>query len=329
MIDFINKHSSYPHGEFILGIDAGGTSTRCLIVNQRGQLVARGRGGPGNTNFVSAASARRSLEQALAAALKLSDGHAAVAVIAGPHLPQDAPEIVARYCAAERILVSNEFEVGLAAGLCKARAWGTLIMSGTGSFCRARNAHGREGYSGGWGPLIGDEGSGYDIAREALIAVARASDGRGDATMLSDILLAELGITGIGELRRILYKPPIKRHAVASLAEAVSRAAAKGDKTAGEILALAGLRLAALAAPVITALFAPNERFPVVLSGGILRGEPLVGAAAATEIRRIRPGADISLSTLEPIAGTAIIGLDAMGIETGPGIISNLKKAQT
>jgi N-acetylglucosamine kinase-like BadF-type ATPase len=249
-----------------------------------------------------------------------------VAVIAGPHLPEDSPEFVTRHARAAKVLISNEFEAGLAAGLGKAAGWGVLVMAGTGSFCKGRNKSGQEQYSGGWGPLIGDEGSGYDIGREALIAVARASDGRVRPTALAEALLSELRIEGLSELRRLLYRPPLKRSKIAALARPVSEAAANGDETAKEILGRAGVKLASLCAPVVRSLFPDGARFPVILSGGILRGEPLVAATAAAEIRKIHAGAEISVSALEPLAGTIIIGLEAAGIPVGPEIISNLSK---
>jgi N-acetylglucosamine kinase-like BadF-type ATPase len=309
---------------YVLGIDAGGTSTRCAIADLSGQIVSMGIGGPGNTNFVTAASARKSLEGAVKKALASMSGRIKAAVVAGPHLPKETSGIVSQLTGADKVLMIDEFSAFLTAGIGHSGGCGVVLMAGTGSFCKGRNHSGQEKYSGGWGPLIGDEGSGYDIGREALCAVARASDGRGNRTLLTDILLAHARLTDLGELRRLLYRPPIRRHQVAALAACVSEAAAKGDEVAGDILVTAGRRLAALAAPVVNSLYEEGEVFPVVLSGGVLRGEPRVAAVAREEIRRVRPRADVFVSPLEPMAGTLILGLESIGAQTGPKTIEKL-----
>src|SRR5438128_1339137 len=82
---------------------------------------------------------------------------------------------------------------------------GIVIVSGTGSIAYGRNANGEAARAGGWGHMIGDEGSGYWIGREALTAVMRAADGRGPATGLSDDILAYFQVTDVSHLPRIVY----------------------------------------------------------------------------------------------------------------------------
>jgi N-acetylglucosamine kinase-like BadF-type ATPase len=314
--------------EKILGVDAGGTSIRCVISDFAGNILSQGAGGPANINFITSAAARRGFEQALSSALKTTDDHLTAAVIAGPHLPEELAGIISRYAAVDKVIIVDEFTAALAAGLCRAREWGIALMSGTGSFCKGRNSSGDERYAGGWGPLVGDEGSGYDIGREALFAVTRAFDGRAAETLLTEMLLFHFEIRKVAELKRILYRPPLRRHKIAALSKLVSDAAARGDEVAKEILNLAGHRLAELAAPVIRSLFEDGEYFPLILSGAVLRGESIVASAARADLQKIRENANIIVSPLEPVAGTLIIGLDALGISITTEIGENLKHAQ-
>ena len=82
---------------YVLGIDAGGSHTRCQIADEGGGIAAFGQGGPANTNFVSSRAAQNAVEHALSCALKSFDRPIDVAVIAGPHLPPAAPAIVSDF----------------------------------------------------------------------------------------------------------------------------------------------------------------------------------------------------------------------------------------
>lgn len=317
----------------VLGIDAGGTHTRCLIADETGRVLSFGHGGPANKNFVSAESARTAVERAVSGARGQIGDPVDVAVVSGAHLPDSVRNVVTHCSGTDNIIYTDEFEVCLAAGLCAKGSWepgysGVVVMAGTGSFCKGREASGREAYAGGWGPLIGDEGGGYDIAREALTAVVRAADARGRETLMSEQVLSHFGIAAIADLKKILYNPPIKRHELAEFALFVFNAAEKGDAAAKDILKGAGRRLAGLAAPVIEKLFGPDEGFPIVLCGGILtRESPVIGAFRA-KIGTIRPRAELLIPALGPVSGTLIIGLHSVGSRINPNMVENLKDGE-
>lgn len=313
-----------------LGIDAGGTHTRCCLADGDGRILGFTFAGPANKNFVSPEEALTALEKGLDGLFGPSGGAPVdVTVLTGAHLPPDAPAMVSDRT--DTLVLIDEFEASLAAGLCGAGRWnprapGVVIAAGTGSFCKGRNSAGEEYYSGGWGPLIGDEGSGYDVAREVLRAVVMSSDGRGKETALTHKVLAHFGIDAPVALKKSLYDPPIARHEFAGLARYAFEAAEDGDAIAAEILGEAGRRLARLAAPVVEGLFGPDEDFPVVLSGGIFRRESGAVRALMPVIQALRPGADIFRSALTPVIGAVAIGLDSLGVGLSPRVVANLKE---
>jgi N-acetylglucosamine kinase len=227
---------------------------------------------------------------------------------------------------ARRVIPTDEFETVLAAGLHKTNGWGVVMLSGTGSFCKGRNSRGEEKHVGGWGPLVGDEGSGYDIAREAIAAAVRAHESRGPVTRLGDMILASLELDSFADLKKRLYRPPIKRHVVAGLAPLVFEAAEAGDAVAGEILDDCARRLRLLATPVLEGLFGADERFPIVLSGGVLRRAGRVTDALVSELKAIRPRANAFVPALQPVTGALIIGLGSMGVALNQKVISNLAR---
>ena len=129
-----------------------------------------------------------------------------------------------------------------------------IAISGTGSIVLGRDASGREARAGGWGPILGDEGSGYHIGLGALRAVLGTRDGTGAATALSRSLLGAVNLTDWGELIPTVQTGAISRQEIAALCPVVFAAAKEGDLVAGEIVERAGAALGSQVAAVIRAL---------------------------------------------------------------------------
>lgn len=145
---------------------------------------------------------------------------------------------------------------------------GVLVLSGTGSMAWGKAADGREARAGGWGPLLGDEGSGYDIGRRGLVAVAFALDGRGPATALSEALPKALGVSDLGACLALLGDlPQPPRTAVAGLARTLMQVAADGDDVARAIVETAATDLAAHVEAIMLRLNLPPS-CPVSYAGG-------------------------------------------------------------
>jgi N-acetylglucosamine kinase len=317
---------SVNHARCVVGIDVGGTHTRCCVVDERGKILSFGLGGPANRLFVPDESARTAIGDALSQALTSPALEVAELVVAGPHLPPGSLDLIARHIKKEAVINTDEFEVSLAAGTQKSGGWGVVVAAGTGSFCKGCNPACEEEYAGGWGPLIGDEGSGYEIAKEALAAITAAHDGRANDTSLTQDILRAIEIREIVDLKTFMYNPPIGRHQLARLAPYVFAAAEKGDEVATTILENAGNRLAELAEPVVSRLFRPDEQFPVILTGGVMREGSILVRTLISEIKKIRPAADVYVSPLLPLLGTVIIGLDSIGVTIDSDVLDNLKK---
>ncbi len=164
---------------------------------------------------------------------------------------------------------------------------GVAIISGTGSLAFGRNAAGQTARAGGWGYLIGDEGSGYAIARQALQAVARAWDGRGPQTAIGDRLLAELGLAQPGELIQTVYGRPQDREWLAGLARVAVAAADEGDPVACQIIDEAAAELATMCWAVANQLEMRTGSSPLHLA---MAGGLLANASAARDrvVQRLR-----------------------------------------
>jgi N-acetylmuramic acid 6-phosphate etherase len=273
------------HPDLILGIDGGGSHTVALLArrglgdsNRAWTILGRGEAGPSNLQAVGPAKAFAALEQAVQAAFSTAgmprNRVAAVCIgLAGVDRAEDRDAIrrwAERVNLARQVEVANDAALLLAAGT--PDGWGLAIIAGTGSIAFARSEDGKTARAGGWGFLLGDEGSGYAIALAGLQAVARAADGRCPATALTERFLSTLGLTQPAELIPTIYRGSLDRPAIAALAPLVLQAADEGDRAASDILNRAAQSLAETAAAAARRLFGDRRALPVALAGGALVG---------------------------------------------------------
>jgi N-acetylmuramic acid 6-phosphate etherase len=267
--------------DLYLGIDGGGTRTVALLA--RGDaagwvVIGRGEAGPANLRAVGPERAQQALDEAVsrafgAAGLPRTAVAAACFGLAGAGRPEEQAAVRAW---AERVRLAGAVEVIadtpllLAAGT--PGGWGLALVAGTGSMAFARAPDGRTARSGGWGHLLGDEGSGYALAVAGLRAVVRAADGRGPQTALSERLLAGLGLRHPQELVGAVYGGGADRTTLAALAPAVIAAAEDGDGEAVAIVREAAQQLATTAAAAVRTLGLEGAAVPTALAGGLLLG---------------------------------------------------------
>jgi N-acetylglucosamine kinase-like BadF-type ATPase len=188
---------------------------------------------------------------------------------------------------------------------------GVVIIAGTGSIAYGRDAAGRTARAGGWGYLLGDEGGGFWIGRAALSAVVRHFDGRGPATLLTELVLEEMKLSSPTELIHAIYDHGLPRRSIAGMASVVQRAHEAGDAVASEILDRAATELTSAAASVIKRLDMRGDEFRIVLSGGIFTGIPALVPNVANRLPDIAPRSRVSRLAVEPAMGAVRLALAA------------------
>ena len=281
-----------------VGIDAGGSTTICLVGDGT-SVLARGTAGPANPSLVGVDGFRAAIAASMEAAVHDSSA-ATIAVawlgVAGserPELRAQLRAVALEAIGADRVEISHDARLLLAAADVD---HGVGLVAGTGSSAYGRTADGRELAVGGWGHLLGDEGSGYDIAVRALRALGAATDGRGPSTALEAVLTELLGVSDARDLRVRLYPaPPVAE--IARLAEAVLGAADE-DAVAGAIVDAAAGDLASLIGACAGQLFPAErqERLPVVLAGGLLA----TGSALHRRLVRLLEHAPLRYQPITP-----------------------------
>ena len=166
-----------------------------------------------------------------------------------------------------RIKFVNDAELVLAAGT--PNGWGVALICGTGSIVYGCSVEGERTRAGGWGYLLGDEGSGYSIGLAALRAILRAYDGRGENTRLHASILNHLSLTAPTELVKYFYRERVPTTEIASLASLVEAAAEEGDEVAAQVLQEAASELA-LAVKSVVSRLRMSGAIPCALAGGVI-----------------------------------------------------------
>lgn len=271
----------------VLGGDVGGTSTRILVADLAGRVVGRGRG-PGGNPVAHPATAHRAFGDALAQALADVDPAAVVAGVigmAGSGAVRD-PVVRAGYDRVWREArlagtpdVRSDLEVAFAAGT--AAVDGSVLIAGTGAVA-GRIAGGRlVAAVGGHGWLLGDEGSGFWLGREAVRATLRALEGTGPGGAMTDSVLHALAVADTGATARAAVvaaayaRLPVE---LSGLAPLVTDAHLAGDRAATAILDAAGTHLLA----IWDGLGAGGPGAPVVLAGSLIAPGSYLGSVVRT-----------------------------------------------
>ncbi|MBX9578853.1 MAG: hypothetical protein K2X87_00970, partial [Gemmataceae bacterium] len=185
--------------DLVVGVDGGATHTLALLADAAtGRVVGRGEAGPSNIQAVGEEPALRELglavDRAFAAA-RLARRPVAGACLGLAGIDLDGRDIIARWAdgagLSARLSVANDAALLFAAGT--PGGWGLAVIAGTGSNCLTLGPDGREARAGGWGYLMGDEGSAFRVGLLGLRAACRAADRVGEPTALVGAFLARLG----------------------------------------------------------------------------------------------------------------------------------------
>lgn len=298
---------------YLLGIDGGATKTLAAVLDlQRGTLHL-GHGGPSNQDAVGVRAAGEALFGAADTALAgagINDGDLAAAVLAVAGTDTDA---VVRHVHDAR--TPNWIVVGDVVG-----AWATAtraqpgvgVISGTGSNVFGVGPSGSGWRAGGWGHILGDEGSGYWLGLQSLKAALRDREASGPPTALSDAAVAFFSAPSIEALAASVYSKPLTKSEIAAFATETGRLADAGDAVACELYEAGARELAQQIAAVIerTGL---SGAFPVGLIGSAYKAGPIFVEPLTAAIHTLAPDADVSVVELAPVGGSLLLAARACG----------------
>ena len=317
----------------LLAVDGGQTATKALVARLDGTVLAAGRGGPSD-HFHGPGGVeknRRAIHEAVGSALSAATvapeqvaatGLGLTGAPAGGEQTPVVHEIVREVLPATAVAVVADYVTNLAGA--SAGEPGVVLIAGGGAIGYGVTGDGREALAGGFGYLLGDEGSAFDIGRRAIAAACRAEDLRDEPTGLRRAVGEHFGIGAMREIPRVIYRAGFSRERISLLAPAVAEAAQGGDNAARRIMATAGEELARMALGVIRQLFREGDAVAVYLTGGVFgAGDVLLDPFRAA----LRVGwrqAEARPPRFPPTVGGLILAARALGHPTDPRWLSTV-----
>jgi N-acetylglucosamine kinase-like BadF-type ATPase len=301
----------------LIGVDGGGTSTTVWLADAHGTVLGRGLAGPSNIKAVGADTTRANLDESVRLAfadsgLELAPVEVSCLGLAGFDRAEDKQWLRdwgSGTVWARRLVLVNDGDLVVAAGT--PEGWGVGVIAGTGSIAVGRARDGRSARSGGWGYLLGDEGSAYAVALAGLRLVAQRADGRarpdlGRPGSLTLGICEALGIASTWELVATIYREGFDRTRIASLAPAVVKAAQMDESISDTILEPAGWALADMVAAVARQLHIESGVLPLAMAGSFLLNCSIVSAAMIGRLTELEYEIN-SASVLEPVTGALVL----------------------
>lgn len=292
---------------FYLGFDAGGTKTDCALADET-QILARTQNGSIKPLRVSAEEAEANMRTLLKAisrqsAVDLKQVSRSCVGTAGVRLPQTREwmqQIISRHAGGEILVCGDETTALDAAFPGEA---GVLVIAGTGSNILGRTSQGETFNVGGWGPALGDEGSGYWIGHEGLKTALRGYDLQ-RPTMILEKVMRFWSAPTLGDVTNIGNETPLPDFSL--LAPLIVECAEAGDAVALEILHLGGQLLGESAAHAVSRLrsLEPDAPLPgVAYVGGILKSVVMVRESMIETIHRSLPMVKVLPEAVDPVMG--------------------------
>lgn len=279
--------------KYLIGIDGGGTNSRLLASGSNGEILGHCVGKSTNVESNSVQCVLANLKEIIDQFLKesgcsLQDCQGVCLGTAGVDTEKsllEVNEIVKQLHFPCRTLVVNDAEIALAAET-KGEP-GVLLISGTGSIGYAVNREGQDCRVGGYGYLVGDEGSAYWVSRKAIQNILREFDRTGEKTDMFERICAVLGISEMDQLVDFVYQS--NKAEVARLALCVVYAFEEGDHMAEQIMRSAARHLSAMALALGHRLQMDGEAYPLVFSGSMLTRTPWLMEEVTREVNRKFP----------------------------------------
>lgn len=298
--------------KYLIGVDGGGTKTDCAIADLSGKIIRESSGRPSNFLIIGVEEAVENIfalieENLFALEGDFSDVKQIVIGVAGAGREEDAALLekgFKDYADDEGIhfkgvKVLSDAHIALEGAFPDSA--GCILIAGTGSILFGKDEQGNIHRVGGFGRLIGDEGSGYSIGRKALNAVSKASDGRGEETLISELLDAKMNHNTSKNIIQKVYNDKLD---VASVAKVVIEAAEEGDPIAEDILDEEADELVLHVRSLIDKI--QTNKFNVAFSGSLIDNKNFYSDLVKRKIKSSLPNVKVIQPAFPPLGGAIL-----------------------
>ncbi len=321
--------------EYIIGVDGGGTKTKALLAKTTGEIIGSTQAGPSNYQQVGQEGLKEICTEILQAFEKNHDikkDEIAYWVLglagAGRQKEQtEATQAVASLGFPGKVEVTSDAYIALM-GAFEGRP-GIIIIAGTGSICFGLDENGQLYRSGGWGYLLGDEGSGYYIGHQGLLAAVKDYDGRGEPTILRPRIESFLDLASMDQIIYKIYgidgTQPLGKEDIAALAPIVFACAGDGDRVAQNIIRQAAIELAIMIHAVGKKLKKIEEPIEVATIGSIFKQKAMLLPEMQHYLKKHFSEIDIHEPVFDPAVGALIVALKRLGQHITLNVLENLR----
>ncbi len=294
--------------DIVAGVDGGGSKTRVIAGSGEGEILAEIEGEGSALSTRDMEEAAQTIATLVRQAVESAGGESSkprmvVAGVSGAGRPAAQRALLAALEdmeIADEVVVVGDGEVAMYDAF--GEGPGILLVSGTGSIAHGRGPSGQTARCGGWGPFVGDEGSGRWIGRKAVGIVAAAADGREPATELTGAILTAAQLNDPTEL--IQWSIAATGRDLAALAPVVLNAAANGDLRANALVGLAVEELVLHVRTLAMKLFGDERAsVPVAVAGGLMLKGSLLRKRLEQRLRSAVPGAQVKAGDIVPARG--------------------------
>jgi len=308
---------------YIIGIDGGGTETTSVLCALDGVILAEAQGAPSNFQIIGIERTSHTILDLVETCCRsvgcsVSEIGAVVAGLAGAGRSGDQQNMHdgimdlahTRNLTINNLIVESDARIALEGAF--GGKPGVIVIAGTGSIVFGKDERGKIYRAGGWGRLIGDEGSGYAMGQQAFRAVARSLDDKSTKTKLTKLFEEKFRLNTQEAIIHSLYK---ENFDIASVMPTVIDAALKGDKAAKRILDNGALELAEIIEIVLKKMNAnikkPSKR-PLALIGGLLANEQYYSRKVISVIRKKMLPISVRHAESSPVVGAAVMAIDIL-----------------
>lgn len=297
---------------YVLGFDGGGTKTECVLMDESGTILARSRSGPSNPTRVGFPAAVGAVEEAaqkalLESSLRPSDVLAVCAGMAGVQYSDAATKIhrdLSKIFTEAKVVVVTDLALSLEA---TGEHPAIVLVAGTGSAAIGWDSERRLARVGGYGPLVSDQGSAFDIGRQAIVASLRERDETRMDTPLGKEILRRLECPSWREVQERAQTSadelfPNVFPIVASVADS-------GDERARKLLSDAAHELARLVGILVKLFGIEGTPFLLAKTGGMVGRSRYFDADIDRRLTQIAPASRIGLLPIAPVEAAALVAL--------------------
>ncbi len=323
---FLSSPQPRSQSRYVMGVDGGATKTLAAVVDLRDHALHLGHGGPSNEDSVGAQAAVQALlgaadEAIQRAGIEAGQLGAAVLAIAGTDTAAIAHHV--REARTDAWIVVNDVVAAWATAT--GGGPGVAAIAGTGSNVFGVGEAGgevRAWRAGGWGHVLGDEGSGYWLGVQSIKAALRDREASGPPTALGEAAMAFFGVASVEAVAQSVYSKPLTKGEIAAFAIETAKLAEQGDAVARELYERGARELGAQIAAVIrhTELAGGDgdggaNEFPVGLIGSAYKAGPVFVEPLTRVIHECAPGASVGTVEMEPAGGSLLLAARACGLD--------------